>query len=101
VSVAGAPGGDPDLRDFVVATVRTPVAGLTGGTLFTGSYLFPPVWADHTLRLLLKHGVNDLAASVEERHGLASGTLGRTTPYRAAAKGWFPVCCRRGQRERH
>lgn len=85
VSLTDQPDADPDLREWVVATVRTPVADSTGGTLFTASCLFPPGSGDHTLRLLLKHKVNELAAAVEQGHGLALETLGRTSQYEDAA----------------
>jgi hypothetical protein len=81
VSIAGATSANSDLHEFVVATLRIPAAGLTGGSLFSGSFLFPPASADHTLRLLLKHRVDELAASVEKERGLVSEGLGRTVRF--------------------
>jgi len=72
-------GSPPDFQDWIVATIQTPVAGCVGGSLFTGAALFPPASLDHTLKLLLKHEANELAAQVEERHHLAQRTLGRTS----------------------
>ncbi len=78
VSIPGDASDDPDLRRFVIATLRIPVEGLTGGRLLEASFLFPGASVDHTLRLLLKHRVDKLAAAVEKEHELACGTLGRT-----------------------
>lgn len=73
-----------DLCNFVVATVRFPIANYTTtGALFTDALLFPGPDVDHTLRLLLDHHVDDLAAEVEQNHGLSEGTLGRTLRVRA------------------
>ena len=67
-----------DLRRFVVATVRLPVAKFTtAGTLFENVFLVPPMSADHTLKLLLKHNANKMAASAEAKHRIPNGTLGR------------------------
>lgn len=68
-----------DLRDWVVATIQTPVVGATSGALFTGSALIPSRFSDHTLKLLLKHGASDLAAEIEQSHKLNPGSLGRTS----------------------
>lgn len=69
----------PDVRDWVVATVQTPVVGATSGALFTGSALFPSLSSDHTLKLLMKHKASELAERIEQARGLAPSTLGRTS----------------------
>ncbi len=70
--------GTVDLRRFVMATVRFPVAKFTtAGTLFEDAFLVPPTSADHTLELLLKHKANKMAADAEARHRIPEGTLGR------------------------
>ncbi len=85
VSIACPPGGAPNLQEWVVATLQTPVADSVAGSLFTGAALFPPSSADHTLKLLLKHKANDLAAEIEQTHHLKQGTLGRTSLWPDAA----------------
>lgn len=68
-----------DLRDFVIGTVRFPVGNYTTtGALFAGTFLFPGPEVDHTLRLLVKHQIDDLAAEVEKNNKLSEGSLGRT-----------------------
>jgi FRG domain len=39
-------GGFPDFRDWVVATIQTPVSGATAGSLFSAHALFPPESSD-------------------------------------------------------
>lgn len=82
VSLLSGSGGAPDFRDWVVATIQTPVSGTTAGSLFSGTALFPPKSSDHTLKLLLKHKANDLAAKIEVAHGVRQNALGRTS--------WWP-----------
>jgi len=75
-----------DLREFVVGTVRFPIIGYTTtGALFESSFLFPRLDDDHTLRLLVKHRVNDIAAEIEKQYKLADGSLGRVSRLRSAA----------------
>lgn len=84
VSLARLDPTEYDLRDFVVATVRFPTRNLTAtGSLFGGSVLFPPPADDHTLRLLVKHQVSDIAADIERRHGLSPQALGRVSQLRS------------------
>jgi len=71
-----------DLRDFVVATVRFPTKNFTvAGRLFEGSFLFPALAADHTLRLLVKYRANDMAADIERNYGLLPKALGRVSQF--------------------
>lgn len=86
ISLTGLDPGNCDLRGFIIATVRIPIQGYTtAGALFESSFLFPGREADHTLRLLVKHGANEIAASVEEEYKLSAGTLGRVSQLRAAS----------------
>jgi FRG domain len=63
ISLARLDSTEYDLRDFVVGTVRFPTRSYTTtGALFESSFLLPRPDADHTLRLLVKHRVNDIAA---------------------------------------
>lgn len=76
-----------DLRDFVVGTVRFPIKSYTTtGALFENSFLLPSPDTDHTLRLLVKHRVNDIAAAIEKQHELPEGVLGRVSQLRAQKK---------------
>jgi len=85
VSLAPRDPSEYDLRDFVVATVRFPTEEFTTtGSLFENSFLFPPPAADHTLKLLVKHGVNDIAVHIEKRHGLSQEALGRVSLVQSA-----------------
>lgn len=78
VSLARLDSTEYDLRDFVIGTVRFPTSNFTTtGALFESSFLYPLPDADHTLRLLMKHRVNDIAAGIESKHGLPSRALGR------------------------
>lgn len=86
VSITGQLGSFADYREWIVATIRTPVVGSTGGALFTGSALFPSATADHTLKLLLKHTASELAAQVAQAHGLAASALGETSRCADAAR---------------
>jgi hypothetical protein len=73
-----------DLRDFVLATVRFPNKDFTtAGSLFEGSFLFPPPEEDHTLKILVNHQVNDMAADVERKYGLLQSALGRLSQLRS------------------
>lgn len=85
ISIAAQENDGPDLRESVVATIRTPIKGTTAGMLFDNAHLFPSETLDHTLHLLLKHRVNDVAQSIEATYGLAVGSLGRISWLRAAA----------------
>jgi len=72
--------------NLVVGTVRFPIIGYTTtGVLFESSFLFPRLDDDHTLRLLVKHRVNDIAAEIEKQYKLADGSLGRVSRLRSAA----------------
>lgn len=72
-------GKSIDLRDCVVATIRTPTYGCIYGDLFTERGMFPPSSIDNTLKLLLKREVNLIAAKTEDSHSIMPGTLGRVT----------------------
>ncbi|MBI3664342.1 MAG: FRG domain-containing protein [Acidobacteria bacterium] len=86
ISLTGFDSKEYDLRDFVVGTVRFPISRYTTtGALFESSFLFPGTDDDHTLRLLVKHRVNDIAAAVEKKYELSDGTLGRVSRLRCTA----------------
>jgi len=84
ISLACAHGTKADFQDWVVATIQTPVSECVSGSLFTGPALFPPRASDHTLRLLLKHKANELAARVESSHQLPERSLGRISHWQDA-----------------
>jgi FRG domain len=87
ISLARRESTDFDLRDFVIGTVRFPTGSYTTtGALFESSFLFPSPDADHTLQLLVKHRVNDIAAAIEKQYRLPKGALGRVSQLRPAAQ---------------
>jgi hypothetical protein len=73
-----------DFREFVIATMRVPLASFgVSGALFEPIVMLPPKSADDTLRILLKHYVDDIAKEVETAIGVPHGALGRVSCLRS------------------